>query len=273
MSSAAAITPEPEVSTRPNLLAKRLQSVVFFGALTLLLFGPLAFGAVEHWAIFTLQAGSLFLFIAWAFLQALTGELQLTRSGVFLPMVAFALLLISQLIFRRTAYQAATVSLLLLYCSYGLLCFLMVQCLQRRRNFRTLLTGLSVYGFLIASFALIQSITSNGKLYWVRHPRFGGKIYGPYVNRNHYAGLMELLFPFALVVFFSPGIRPRQKLLGALAAILMASTIFTCGSRGGMLSCAVQIAVLATVIISRRTTTRMAITVGAFLLQIGRAHV
>jgi O-antigen ligase len=266
MSSAAAITSQPEISIPPKLLTKRLRSVVFLGVLVLLLFGPLAFGEVEHWAIFTLEAGSIILFIAWVFLQALTGELQLTRSSVFLPMAAFVLLVACQLMFRRTAYQAATVSLLLLYCSYGLLCFLMVQGLQRRRNFRILLAGFSTYGFLIAGFALIEGITSNGKLYWLRHPRFGGRIYGPYVNRNHYAGLMELLLPFALVMFLSPGLKPRHKALAALAATLMASTIFICGSRGGMLACAVQIAVLAALILSRRTTARMAITVGAFLL-------
>jgi len=266
MSSAAAITCQPEIGTPPKVLTKRLRSTVFLGVLVLLLFGPLAFGAVEHWAIFTLQAGPIILFIAWTFLQALTGELQLSRSSVFLPMVAFVLLVAYQLMFRRTAYQAATVSLLLLYCSYGLLCFLMVQALQRRRNFRIVLAGFSTYGFLMAGFALIQHITSNGKLYWLRHPRFGGRIYGPYVNRNHYAGLMELLLPFALVMFLSPGVKPRHKALAALAATLMASTIFICGSRGGMLACAVQIAVLAGLILSRRTTARMAITVGAFLL-------
>jgi len=266
MSSAAAITSQPEIGPPPKVVAKRLQAAVFLGVFTLLLFGPLAFGAVEPWAMFVLQAGSVLLFIAWAFVQAFTVELQLTRSSVFLPMAAFALLGIAQLIFRKTAYQAATISQLLLYCAYGLVCFLMVQCLQRRRNFRRLLAGFSSYGFLFASFALIQGITSNEKLYWVRHPRFGGRIYGPYVNHNHYAGLMELLLPFALVMFLSPGIRPRHKLVAALAATLMASTIFICGSRGGMLAVAVQIAVLTAVILSRRTTAKMAITVGLFLV-------
>jgi len=266
MSSAAAIASQPEIGTPPKVLSKRLQSAVFIGIFALLLFGPLAFGAVEHWASFTLQAGSLSLLIAWSFLQTLTGELQLTRSSVFLPVAAFALLIISQLIFRRTAYQAATISQLLLYFSYALLCFLMVQSLRKRRHFRILLVGFSVYGLLLATFAFVQDITSNGKLYWLRHPRFGGRIYGPYVNRNHYAGLMELLLPFALVMFLSPNIRPRHKVLAALAGTLMASTIFICGSRGGMLACTVQIAALGAVILSRRTTARMAITVGGFLL-------
>ena len=46
----------------------------------------------------------------------------------------------------------------------------------------------------------IQQFTSNGKIYWVVTNRYGGWIYGPYVNHAHYAGLMELLVPFPLIL-------------------------------------------------------------------------
>jgi len=39
------------------------------------------------------------------------------------------------------------------------------------------------------------------QLYWMRQPRSGGWIYGPYVNHNHYAGLMEMLVPIPLIRF------------------------------------------------------------------------
>ncbi|MBV8051603.1 MAG: O-antigen ligase family protein [Acidobacteriaceae bacterium] len=266
MSSAAAIAPHIDISASPKPSTKRLQSVLFAGSLTLLLLAPLAFGAVEHWAIFSLQAGSMLLFIFWAFRQAYVGELHLHRSSVFLPMAAFAALVVCQLILRRTAYRAATVSILLLYGSYALLSFVMVQSLQRRRHFKTLLGAFSCYGSLVAAFALVQGITSNDKLYWIRRPRMGGRIYGPYVNHNHYAGLMEMLIPFALVLFLSPRGQRRHKALAAIAATLMASTIFICGSRGGMFAFVVQMSVLIALILSRRTTTKVAITVAAFLL-------
>ena len=61
----------------------------------------------------------------------------------------------------------------------------------------------SGYGFAVAMFALMQGIASNGKLYWLRTPQSGGWIYGPYVNHNHYAGLMEMLTPIPLVISLS----------------------------------------------------------------------
>lgn len=266
MSSAAAIAPTVEDKFKPKTRPEHLRSAVFLGVFALLLFGPLAFGGVESWAIFMLEAGSIFLFALWAFRQAVTSELQITGSTVFLPMLAFGALISFQLVFHQTAYRAATVATLLLYGSYGLLCFLMVQSLRRSWQSRTLLAGFSLYGIVIATFALIQGITSNGKLYWVKTPRLGGWIYGPYVNHNHYAGLMEMLTPFALVMFLSPCVRRPHKAMAALAAGIMASTIFISGSRGGMLAFAVQMAVLVAVLISRRNSGTLALAVGTFLL-------
>jgi O-antigen ligase len=234
--------------------------------LGLLLLGPLAFGAVEPWAIFTLEAGSTVLFALWAIQQAVTGDLQIIGNTAFSPMVAFCAVVISQLALQHTAYRAATVSVFLLYGSYALLCFLVVQCLRRSKQVKAAAIAFSAYGFALATFALIQGLASNGKLYWMRTPRFGGRIYGPYVNHNHYAGLMEMLFPIPLVIFLSPRVRPAHKAMAALAAAMMASTIFLCGSRGGMVAFAVQMAVLAAVLIRRRKRDKTLTLVAFFIV-------
>jgi O-antigen ligase len=266
MSSAVAVAPAVENRVTQKTRSAHLQSAVLCGVFGLLLFAPLAFGAVEPWAIFILEAGSIFLFVLWVILQATTGELQITGSTVFSPMLAFGALIIFQVAWQQTAYRAATASAALLYGSYGLLCFLMVQGLQRRWQVKTLAAGFCLYGFALATFSLIQGIASNGKLYWIRTPRFGGWIYGPYVNHNHYAGLMEMLTPFPLVIFLSPRVQPQHKAMAALAAAMMASTIFICGSRGGMLAFAIEMAVLFAVFITRRRSGKIALAFGAFLV-------
>ena len=52
--------------------------VVFYGLFGLLLFGPLAFGAVEPWSIFVLEAGAGLLLLLWTVRQATSGELSVT---------------------------------------------------------------------------------------------------------------------------------------------------------------------------------------------------
>ena len=165
-----------------------LGRVVLYGLVGLLLFLPLAFGAVEPWSTFTLEAGAALLFVVWAYWQAASGELRVKGGPLFLPMLVFAALIGVQLATGLTSYRYQTGSQAELYCAYGVLCFLAVQSLRRTSQVKFLAQLFTAYGFALASFALIQGIDSNGKLYWLRTPRDGGWIYGPYVNHNHYAG-------------------------------------------------------------------------------------
>jgi O-antigen ligase len=70
-------------------------------------------------------------------------------------------------------------------------------------------------------------------------------VYGSYVNHNHYAGLMELLLPIALVLAFSGSIRGGKRVLLVFAATLMAASVFLCQSRGGMFAVIVETVFLA----------------------------
>ena len=72
-----------------------------------------------------------------------------------------------------------------------------------------------VFGALYAFFALAQELTSNGKIFWIHSPRFHGlgAIYGSYVNRNHYAGLMEMLVPIPLVLAFGHMLKGGKRAL------------------------------------------------------------
>ena len=85
------------------------------------------------------------------------------------------------------------------------------------------------------------------------------------MNHNHYAGLMEMLMPIPLVAALSSVVQGPRKKIAAIAAAVMAVTIFLSGSRGGMLAFAVQMAVLGAVLIRRRKSRTMALTLGAFL--------
>src|ERR1700719_952958 len=109
----------------------QIDSFLLYGTFVVLMFGPIAFGAVEPWSIFVLEAGTAMLFLVWVGKQALDGELRIRTNPLFLPMGVFALLIFSQIIFRLSAYPHDTVSGAMLYCSYAMLCFLAGQSLLR----------------------------------------------------------------------------------------------------------------------------------------------
>jgi O-antigen ligase len=244
----------------------RVAQALLYGIFGLLLFGPLAFGAVEPWSIFVMEAGSAALFLLWIGTQVLEGELKIRWNPLFLPMAVFGLLIVSQLVFRRSAYPHDTASLALLYFSYALLCFLAGQTLARGSQARKLAVVFSLYGAVLASFALIQGISSNGKLYWIRQPRMGGWVYGPYVNHNHYAGLMEMLVPIPLVLSLTSLASHKTRAAAAAVAAVMVGTIFLSGSRGGMLAIVTELVILAILLVKQKQGLRTAIGIGVFLL-------
>jgi O-antigen ligase len=242
-----------------------LDSVIFCGVFGLLLFNPLAFGAVEPWSIFILEWSASLLFVLWALRQAKSGELLVVWNPLFPPILIFAALVALQLATGRTAYRYETLSSALLYCAYGLLCFLAVQYLRRTSQVKTLAIVVPVYGFAVAMFALIQSMSSNNKPYWLRMPRSGGWIYGPYVNHNHYAGLMEMLAPIPLVFALTRNARGPRRLWPP-SPQLQCPVRFFFPVPGGMAAFAVQMAILAGILISQRKGRRVALLFGVFLV-------
>jgi len=261
--------PTPEAPAAALAAVPQLEPVrntVLAGIGALLMFGPLAFGAVEPWAVFVLQAAAVVLLAIWLLRRLRSGRVVVASNPVFIPMGLFAAVLVLQLLPGVSAYRHATWSGLLLYIAYGVICFLVTQTLRRTTQVRWLTTAFSGFGIFLAGFAILQSLSSNGRLYWVRTPRFGGWIYGPYVNHNHYAGLMEMLAPITLVYAFSRYAHGRKRWLAAAAAALMGATIFLSGSRGGMAAFSLQMALFLWVLFRERTRNRTALLLCGFLL-------
>jgi O-antigen ligase len=243
-----------------------LDIAILFGPFGLLLFAPLAFGSVDPWAIFILQTGSAFFFALWVYRQCQRGELVALGNPVFAPMLAFGALILVQLVVGATAYRYQTWTNAMLYIAYGLLCFLVVQSLRRTSQVKLLTMAVCIYAGAVALFALIQGLSGTTKLYWVHSPLSRGWIYGPYVNHNHYAGLMEMLVPFPIVVALSHQSRSWQKSLAATAAALIATTIFLSGSRGGMAAFAIEITIVGAILLRGEKPGRATTTIGIFLV-------
>ena len=241
-------------------------AILLYGTFALLMFGPLAFGAVEPWAIFILESGAVLLLLVWLAKQWIEGEITIRWNPLYLPMCGFGALIALQLVLRVSAYRHNTISAAMLYCGYGTLSFLASQSLLRTSQARRIAALLVIYGAAVAAFALLQGVSHTAKLYWIRQPRQGGWIYGPYVNHNHYAGLMELLLPIALVISLSRITPQKNRVAAAVAAAFMAGTIFLSGSRGGMIAIFVEFAVFLLVLLRHKTAARIAVASAAFVV-------
>jgi O-antigen ligase len=235
------------------------------GICALVVFGIAAHGAVEDWARAVLETGAGLLFVAWAVWEYFTDK-EIVLSPFLLPLLALGLVALGQILFHGTASSYDTRLELQLLLTYAIVLFLATQAFRTADDWRTFVWFMMFFGFLVAIFGILQLLTFNGKLYWLREMRYGGIPFGPYVNRNHFAGFAELVIPVALVPLVLGKVRRERWLAVAIFALLPIVALFLSASRGGMVSFAAEIGVLALLVSLRRAGGRHVLAGGVVLL-------
>jgi O-antigen ligase len=243
-------------------------SLVLIGTCILLFFSVLSFGAVEEWSISILEFGLGLVFLAWTARQTSASRLQVKSSSLYAPVALFGVVVVVQLVFGLTAYGFATWLSAIEYLGYAVVIFITVETLSNSASAKSLVWTFTLFGFALALFAVIQDLTSNGKIYWLRTLHDGGAIFGPYVDHDHYAGLMEMLAPIAIVFSLSSLIRSGKRALVALAGVVMAGSIVLSQSRAGTAAFLGEMVLLLAVLLGRRKNGGIAATLGGFCLMV-----
>jgi len=223
------------------------------GLCAVLVFAIAAHGAVEDWARAVLETSAGLLFVFWAVRAYVAREERVLISPLLPPLLALILLASGQILFRGTASPYDTRSELQLVTALTLLLFLATQAFRTADDWRFFVWFIMSFGFLVAIFGILQHLTFNGKLYWFREMRYGGIPFGPYVNRNHFAGFAELVIPVALVPLVLGKVRRERWFAVGLLALFPLGALFLSASRGGIISFAAELGVLALLLILRRT--------------------
>lgn len=221
------------------------------GICVLVAFAVLAHGAVEPWSEAVLEIGAAVLLLVWAWRALTDREMKLVWSPLLWPLFAFWIVAAFQLVAGISAVPYLTRIELLKYSALLALFFLFLQTCRTRTHWRSYVWFLLILGFAVSLFAILQHFTFNGKLYWVRELQYGGIPFGPYVNRNHFAGLMELLIPPGLTITILGAERRDQLPLVALFTLIPIGALFLSASRGGIISFTAEVAFLAILIVAR----------------------
>lgn len=241
-------------------------SVVRMGICLLLAFAVMAFGGVEEWAGAAMEVFAGALLVYWALVAYRRETEQVYISPLLPPLVAFGLVGVVQLALHTTASSYLTRVELQLLVLYLIVLHLLSQAYLRTSHWKGLLWFLMALGFFVSIFGILQYLTFNGKLYWFRVPRFGGVSFGPYVNRNHFAGLVELLIPVALVPLVLGKVRRERILVVGLFALVPMVALVLSASRGGIVSFAVEMLILFALLMVKRMGRRRVLAAGALIV-------
>ena len=166
--------------------------------------------------------------------------------------------------------------------------------LASRRLVRKTTSGIVAFGALLAIVGIVQHANFDGRLYGFFVPRSGvlpftpdGGPFGPFINRNHFAGWMIMAIPVALghlsgllyesmrdvradwrsrlIWFSSPA--ASEALLVSAAIIVMSIALLMTLSRSGAVCLALIVMVMSVIMIRRqRSWRRLAVTGFLFAL-------
>ncbi len=236
-----------------HTLASRFAVLVICIAIVM---STLAYGTVHYWAMGLFNLGALTILILWVLDAWSLGTMRVSRNVLQLPLLGALVLGFVQLLpMREVANDAAL--------AFGLANTLSFDPYSTRLvlvQFATLLVYFSatlvfidtphrlhlmvrtimIFGFLLAIFGLTQSFTSPTKVYWMRELN-QSTAFGPFINRHHFAGYMELTIALPLGLLFAGAVDKEKRLLFIFIAGLMGVALVMTASRGGIISLVAEI--------------------------------
>jgi O-antigen ligase len=215
-------------------------------------FSVLAHGLVEVWSESLLEIGASTLLISWVVVAYKIRSMTIQWNLLYWPLFALVGIGIVQLAFHFTANPFRTRIELLRLGAYCIVFFLTAQAFRDRASLAKLAWFLIFLGFSVGLLGIVQHFTSEYTIYWFRHLPEGGDPFGPYVNRNHFAGFVELVAPVGLGLLVFRGVRQDLVPMATLLTILPVAALILSGSRGGIVSFAFEVGVLALLARTRR---------------------
>jgi O-antigen ligase len=253
--SKAARPPAP----RRHTLASRL---AFLSLCVAVVLTTLAYGTVHYWALAVFAISAAGMICLWSVDGVVLGSVQLSRNPLQWPLLGLIGLGLVQLLplskpdnaglplsLARTLTLDPYSTRLFVVQMTSLLIFFAATLIftDSPRRLRTLVRTITIFGFLLAMFGLTQSFTSDGtRVYWFRQLA-QSTAFGPFINRHHFAGYMELTLALPLGLLFSGAIETYKRPLYAFAAALMGVALIMTNSRGGLISLGAEILFLAVI--------------------------
>ncbi|HKY28586.1 MAG TPA: O-antigen ligase family protein [Pyrinomonadaceae bacterium] len=243
---------EPPVYRPPHTLASRF---AFLNICVAIVLSALAFGTVHSWAMALFTLGALATLVLWIVDSLRLGVLRISRNVLQLPLLGLLALGVVQLLPLRptsgdalgipeanalsmdpyaTRMVVVQIAVLIVWFAATLVFT------DTPHRLKLLVRTITIFGFFLAIFGLTQSFATPTRVYWVRELA-QSTAFGPFINRHHFAGYMELTLGLALGLIFAGSLEKEKRFIYLFAALLMGVALIMTGSRGGIISLIAEI--------------------------------
>ncbi|MCA1591761.1 MAG: O-antigen ligase family protein [Acidobacteria bacterium] len=253
--------PPPPASSVPGPPPRTLWSRFIILALCMaLVLSALAFGTVHAWSLAVFQGGAALVVALWMMDAWRSRTLRFSRNLLQLPLLGLIVLGFIQLMplgaggsgdigagllttepvrslsFDPYATRVVIIQLLALLVYFAAA----LAFIDTPRRLRLITRTVIIFGFVLALFGLMQHFLNPYVIYWLREPK-QAQPFGPFINRHHFAGYMELVLALPLGLLFSGAVERDRVPLYAFASVLMCIALVMTNSRGGIVSMLAEI--------------------------------
>mgnify|MGYP005838343505 FL=1 len=209
----------------PESVAASIDRIIQAVLVALLALAPLPLGSVAPWARSIVFAATASLFFLWILKGSVLGRIEIVQTRIWGLLALYVCILFFQLLPLPHAFLSvlspktsdlyarlipgypeeasfmplslnphATVQEILRVSSLFLLFFVLVNHLRDRSRVNFFLWVLAALGLFEALYGLGERFSGNPHIFWIPPPD-RESVRGTYYNRNHFAGLMEMLTP------------------------------------------------------------------------------
>lgn len=220
----------------------RLENLIFVDLLAALMFSVLAFGAVEAWSLALFELNALVLASLIALKFVLDPLADWGRLRLALPLLALAGWGAIQ--YTRSFDPYATKEAAIKLFALGIYFAAALLVLHDPRRRKTALLALTAFGFLVSVYAIVNLLTYNGRMYWVRPISDYIAPYGPFGNYNHFCGFVELILPLTFAYVLLARISIERRLIWLFCVVMMAVALILSLSRSGILVLGAEVSLL-----------------------------
>ena len=232
--------PAKMVLTRKNLdwwCERGILSLV----LGMLVFAPLAFGAVDTWAFLVVQIAAAAVFILWGARLWLNPRGKLLWPPLAWVVLAFMAYAVVRHFTADIEYVARleTIQVLL----FGFLFFAVLNNLRGQEEISIVSGTLIAVGAFTACYAVVQ-LTRNSNVVWNQVSPYLNRASGTYISPNNLSCLLAMLLPLALAYLLVGKVNIVTRILLGYAALAMAAGLAVTFSRGGWIAAAAGIILL-----------------------------
>ena len=239
-------------SKRARSIARRLQSLIFFALLTLIPLVAIPYGAAEPWWQSFFEAAVFVLAALWLIEGYLSGSWNFSAYFLLLPLLVltgFAFLQTVPLTGSgnesfavgsalRQAVSAdphGTRQWVVKMLALILIGAMLLRYTSERRRLVTLIYVVVGVALASAVFGFLREITQSevGFILPNLHPGSG---YGQFINKNHFAFLMEMALGLMLGLTVCRGLTRDRLVVSLGVALLLGGVLVLSNSKGGVLS-------------------------------------